>query len=431
MATLIDRCEFRVGDVVDGKYTVENVLGEGSFGKVYKVVDNRASIYALKLLRLWDVHPDIRESLVGRFKMEYETGCIKCDNLVQAFDYGMVGGNPYIVMEFCSGGDLSPLLGHVESRSVKICHDILFGLKALHKYGKVHRDLKPENVLFKTSGVAALTDFGIAGDRNHRMTERNILGRPKQVFGTYAYMPPEQVNRMRGQATVLPTTDIFSFGVLAFQLLTGTFPFGNLDGLSDLPGYQKRAKNGDWNKSLLTKIQDGHLWADVISGCLVPNFRNRIQTVGEVIDKLNRISADDISVRINPQYVSKYSEPEPLKGSLLRILQGEGHGQVFSLESLLGDNSIITIGRDINNRICLEEIYTSYVSRKHCCLETDEKRSYWIIRDGQWNGENCTWIDSSNGTFVNSIPVNKNGYYLTHGDIIAIGGFKLRFEQNK
>lgn len=107
---------------------------------------------------------------------------------------------------------------------VKIAHQVLYGLRALHQCGKVHRDLKPENVLLNKSGTAVLTDFGISGDRNKRMTERNILGKPRQIFGTYAYMPPEQVKRNRGDATVLPTTDIFSFGVMMYQLLTG----GNL-----------------------------------------------------------------------------------------------------------------------------------------------------------------------------------------------------------
>lgn len=74
------------------------------------------------------------------------------------------------------------------------------------------------------------------------MTERNIFGKPNQIFGTYAYMPPEQVNRARGEATVLPTTDIFSFGVLAFQLLTGSLPFGELTNHNELAMYQKRGK---------------------------------------------------------------------------------------------------------------------------------------------------------------------------------------------
>ena len=74
------------------------------------------------------------------------------------------------------------------------------------------------------------------------MTERNIFGKPYQIFGTYAYMPPEQVNR--GKSTVLPTTDIFSFGVVMYQLITGVLPFGKLDDQNDLVRYQKRGAAG-------------------------------------------------------------------------------------------------------------------------------------------------------------------------------------------
>ena len=104
---------------------------------------------------------------------------------MRSLDYGTVGGNPYIVMEYCSGGDLTPYLGSGSSKIPLICQQILIGLHALHTRGKVHRDLKPENVLFKSNGIAALTDFGIAGDRNKRMTERNIFGKPNQIFGTW------------------------------------------------------------------------------------------------------------------------------------------------------------------------------------------------------------------------------------------------------
>jgi serine/threonine protein kinase len=131
--------------------------------------------------------------------------------------------------------------------------------------------------LFKQNGKAALTDFGISGDRTHRMTQRNIFGKPNQIFGTYAYMPPEQVTRARGGATVLPTTDIFSFGVLVFQLLTGQLPFGTLESHNDLAEYQKRGKDGIWNRGLLQNVPNGQQWTRMIEGCLTPDFKERLQ----------------------------------------------------------------------------------------------------------------------------------------------------------
>lgn len=232
---LAQRCDFSIGDQIDSRYWVEGVLGEGTFGKVFSVRDSYGSVYALKLLRLWEVHPDLRQGLVDRFDMEFETGLIKSDYLVHSYSHGIVFGNPYIVMEYCNGGDLVSASEHkngIDFSYVATC--ILKGLRDLHANGKVHRDLKPENVLVKESGIFALTDFGIAGDRNKRMTERNILGKPKQIFGTYAYMPPEQVKPTHRNSTVLPTTDIFSFGVLMYQILTGYLPFGILNDEGDL-----------------------------------------------------------------------------------------------------------------------------------------------------------------------------------------------------
>ena len=206
------RADFKLNDIIAGQYRVEKSLGEGAFGQVYKVTDHTGAVRALKLLRLWDVPSDIRQPLIDRFTMEFKTGQIDSQYLVHSYDYGLTKGNPYIVMEFCPGGDLTKFIGRSSPDLVRYSMQILRGLHDLHVNGKVHRDLKPENVLIRQDGTAVLTDFGICGDRNKRMTERNIFGKPYQIFGTYAYMPPEQVNRARGEATVLPTTDIFSFG---------------------------------------------------------------------------------------------------------------------------------------------------------------------------------------------------------------------------
>ena len=185
-----NRCDFRKGDYIAGKYKVEEVLGEGSFGVVFKVSNENGLVYALKLLRLWEVPPEIREQLIIRFDMEYATGKIPSRYLVQALDHGIIKGNPYIVMEYCPNGDILRLTERRKVDLVAIGRQILYGLKDLHSCGKVHRDLKPENVLIKEDGTIALTDFGISGDRNKRMTERNILGKPTQIF--FVFETPER-----------------------------------------------------------------------------------------------------------------------------------------------------------------------------------------------------------------------------------------------
>ena len=422
---VVDRCDFKAGDSVKGRYTVSKTLGEGSFGKVYLVTDYSGSKYALKLLRLYDVPPDIREPLTKRFVMEFKTGQIKSDNLVQALDYGDVGGNPFIVMEFCPGGDLTPYLGNCGDRAATICQHVLQGLQALHINGKVHRDLKPENVLFKDGGIAALTDFGISGDRNHRMTQRNIFGKANQIFGTYAYMPPEQINR-KGDAMVLPTTDIFSFGALAYQLLTGELPFGTLESHNDLAVYQKRLKDNEWNRLRLDGVRNGQQWRQVIEGCLVPDFKKRLQTAEEVMRLLPQ------HTEMPKPYVpvaQVYEQPRS-SGYFLNVLEGEDYGKRFDLSQFTRQGKrLLTIGRSPENTIVLKSEIDCFVSRQHSTIEVNEQGDEWVLRNGQWNRESRQWMPSRNGTFVNSIEVSPFGYYISPGDIITIGEVKMRFEK--
>ena len=424
---VVDRCDFQPGNVIDGRYSVKKSLGEGSFGAVYLVEDGRGNMYALKLLRLWEVPAEIRQPLMDRFEMEFKTGQIDCDNLVRSLSYGTVGGNPYIVMEYCPGGDLEPLLGKPDSRTPRICQDILVGLNALHDRGKVHRDLKPENVLFKQNGKAALTDFGISGDRTHRMTQRNIFGKPNQIFGTYAYMPPEQATRARGGATVLPTTDIFSFGVLLFQLLTGQLPFGSLESHNDLAEYQKRGKDGIWNRGLLQNVPNGQQWGHVIDGCLKPDFKLRLQTVQEVLRLIPQQGGVPYSEPV--RMVQSYAPQQQTRGFQLRILQGEEYGKTYNLTQMAdAGRKILTIGRQQGNAIKIKSDFSDYMSRFHCTIERDPSSGLWVIRDGQWRNEYRQWQNSSNGTYVNAKPVTSNGFYLKAGDIIAIGDVTMRFE---
>lgn len=421
-----------VGEIINSRYKVVSLLGEGSFGHVFKVTDFSGTIYALKLLHLWDVPSDIRQPLIERFEMEYKTGRINSEYLVHSVDIGYLAGNPYIVMEYCDGGDLCSKLKQDPAMLLKYAREILLGLNDLHRNGKVHRDLKPENVLIKSNGVAALTDFGIAGDRNKRMTERNIFGRPYQVFGTYAYMPPEQVNRARGGSTVLPTTDIFSFGVLLYQMITGKLPFGKLDDQNDLVRYQKRGKTGDWDREALYQVRDGKIWENVLDGCLQPDYKLRLQNVKAVLNLL----PDIVSTHHHPSSILNYATPHDRlvrkadNGFCLRVLQGVDYGNVHNLTTLIKQNGrfLLTIGRGEDNNIQIAEYQSFYTSRYHCTIEMSQDMKTVVIRDGQWSmGERC-WKRSSNGTYVNSTEVSASGQKLEEGDIITVGEVTMRFE---
>lgn len=454
-----ERCDFGKGDYIEERYCVDKVLGEGTFGRVYRVRGVDGKRYAIKLLKLWEVVSPERPGLMRRFDMEYETGKIPSNYLVHSYSKGIVKNNPYIVMEYCPGGDL---LEGIQRSNVNIsvaAAEILYGLRDLHKCGKVHRDLKPENVLLREDSTAVLTDFGISGDQNKRMTERGWLGKPQQLFGTYGYMPPEQVCPPRGgNATVLPTTDIFSFGVMMYQLITGDLPFGRLQSESDLPSYIEHGKRGIWDRDRLRRTPHGKEWEKLIERCLVPDFKSRLQTTDEVLKLVPSIGSISSSEKRYRSISSDMTKPqlEVINGVLLRVMQGEEVGRVYKLDELITSNHMmLTMGRissDIFNNIGIKEVDSCYVSRCHCTLEKNRENGCWVIRDGQWrndcptalrNPDYCkvctaacipserapfSWKRSMNGTYINSSEADSNGFYIQPGDIITIGDVKMRVE---
>jgi len=240
-------------------------------------------------------------------------------------------------------------------------------------------------------------------------------------------MAPEQAKPKNREVTVLPTMDIFAFGVMMYVLITDTFPFGQLNTQNDLVIYLRNAREGRWNEAVLSKYPDGKKFDKVISGCLIPDFRHRLQTVDAVLALMPQ-SADAASY----ENVHNSVQQNIVHGILLRIMQGEEHGTVYKLNDLLrGKSKIITIGYNapsVNNSLSITENYSRYISRKHCTMELGGNNK-WFIRDGQWdksvpNG----WKRSLNGTYVNSTEVSPEGVPVHPGDIITIGDVKLRVE---
>lgn len=451
-ACVAERCCFSAGDYIDDKWKVDSFLGEGTFGQVFRVKDSGGRIYALKLLKLWEIMASERPNLLKRFNREYETGRIQSNYLVHSLHKGNVRGNAYIVMEYCQGGDLHSALKKTHLNLSLIAQHVLLGLKDLHLNGKVHRDLKPENVLLKGEEHAVLTDFGICGDQNNRLTSRGWMGVPQERFGTIAYMPPEQVNPKRGNATVLPTTDIFSFGVMMYELLTGILPFGNLSKESDVPKYVYNGSQGKWDRTLLNNSDNGLAWVPVIEGCLVPDFKQRLQTIDDVLELLPKQKGRQQAQSSSAPHINK----DITHGLQLRIMQGEELGKTYILNNLFnGGSTILSIGRadrDVWNHISIEEKESCYISRQHCTIEKDTSNNMWIIRDGQFRVQcpiglrqegiypcrYCTalchqqqrmsWKQSLNGTYVNSNEVDSSGLIIKPGDIISIGDVKMRVE---
>lgn len=423
------RLNIAEGDVLDDKYTVVRHIGRGSYGDVFMVKDKNETNMALKVLRLWDVPGDMRENLVKRFQREYEAAKMPSDYLIHTLGKGSLQQNPYFVMEYCQNGDLSTLKGKEKKNLPQLIRDVLLGLHILHSEGKVHRDLKPENVLIRDNGKAALTDFGVVGDRKANVSDRTFFGRPKQVFGSPLYMSPEMADRKGGGITYLPTVDLWSLGVMIYELLTdGQFPFGDISDDSDmsvLPKYQECAKRGNWNVARLRSCMYGQQWEPIVRKCLTPDYQNRYQSATAVLRDLEPMIGH-ISGVIGDEHSSRTSSINRLV-----VTQGENIGAVYYLDLLLkGAARMVKIGRSKDNDVTLPDDDGTYLSRHHFTLERSATGRYWTLRDGQWNMELRQWQPSTNGTYLNATPVPSAGpgLHVFTGDIITVGEYKLKIE---
>lgn len=208
-----------------GKYEIRRTLGCGAMGIVYEGWDPSIQRrVAIKTVPLSDAADEDIQEGIARFRREAQAaGRLSHPNIVSIYDYGETRSVAYIVMEYIEGPTLKSVMDARERFAMPqilgIMHDLLAGLAFSHERGVVHRDIKPANLMLTSEDLAKsrikIADFGIARIESSGMT------RVGAVMGTPAYMSPEQFM----SETVDARTDIYSSGVLLYQLLTGERPF--------------------------------------------------------------------------------------------------------------------------------------------------------------------------------------------------------------
>ena len=215
---------FRNGEKFRG-YVVERLLGNGSLGAVYLVRHEiLATIYAMKVL-----FPEVAKEnsdYVKRFLREAKIATrIRHPNLVAVHDcgYDEERGLYYLVMDYISGGDLRQALAFAgrfaPDRAVEVVLQVASALDAAQKYHVVHRDIKPENIMIQPDGLVKLVDLGIAKADD---IKDSLCTEAESVFGTPAYVAPEQAI----DASVVDVrADIYSLGVVLFEMIAGKVPF--------------------------------------------------------------------------------------------------------------------------------------------------------------------------------------------------------------
>jgi serine/threonine protein kinase len=202
-----------------GSYTVQNEIGRGGMGIVYKGYDSSKRPVAIKVLP-----PELASDkiCVERFLREARVAAqLEHPNIIDIYDVGQKNKYYYFVMPCMPGPTLRQLLGDwkrfTPKEALAILGQLADALDYAHSQGLIHRDVKPDNVIFDEKGQAVLTDFGLA-----RIIEGTTLTRTGAIIGTYSYMAPEQAQAQE----VTTSIDQYALGIMAFEMLTGHAPFG-------------------------------------------------------------------------------------------------------------------------------------------------------------------------------------------------------------
>ena len=206
-----------------GKYEITRVAGEGNMGVVYQARDPfEDRDVAIKICRISEDSSGELKKITRKifFNEAHSAGLLKHPNILQVHDAGEEDGQPYIVMEYVEGGETLKSFTQPEKllptkTVVEILYQCSKALDYAHRHGVIHRDIKPTNIMLTADGNVKIADFGVAHNATGDATQ--VMG----VMGSPRYMSPEQVQ----EHELTNKTDLYSLGIVAFELLTGNAPF--------------------------------------------------------------------------------------------------------------------------------------------------------------------------------------------------------------
>ena len=320
------------GSTFAGRYEVMEALGKGGMGRVYRVLDEKIDEeMALKLL-----NPEIAadEKAIKRFKNELKFARrITHRNVCRMHDLNEEEGCFYITMEYVPGDDLKSVIkkrGALPAeKALSIAKQVCEGLTEAHRLSVVHRDLKPSNIMIDKEENARIMDFGIS-----RSLEAKGVTEAGLIIGTPDYMSPEQVEGKEADQR----SDIYSWGVMLYEMVTGRVPFEGDTALS--VALKHKAEEPPDPRELNDKVSDA--LSAVILRCLEKEKENRFQSTGELALELKNIEegepvtlavkkpqipaflAEEEFEEIKPVFVAREQELERLNKFLDRSLSGKG-----------------------------------------------------------------------------------------------------------
>jgi len=266
-----------------GRYEILAELGQGAMGVVYKARDPMLDrVVAIKTVNLTLPKDELAEYEARFYQEAKAAGGLSHRNIVTIYDIGRSERIAYMAMEFLEGDELRKLLQARDpiplSRALEIGAQVAEGLQYAHERQIIHRDIKPANIMVLHDGLVKITDFGIARMRNNEVKTMTgmILGSPK-------YMSPEQVSGKRADTR----SDIFSLGVVIYEMLTGTSPFvaDNIHGVM----YQTMNFNPPAPKTLNPDLPD--VLNFIIAKALAKNLDDRYQKSNDLAHDLREAMA--------------------------------------------------------------------------------------------------------------------------------------------
>src|SRR6202171_5294830 len=270
--------QLQSGSVLANRYEILEQLGVGGMGTVYKARDREVDrLVAIKVIRA-ELAND--SEILSRFKQELILARkVTHKNVIRIFDLGRASGIRFITMEYIEGQDLRSLVKKqgrlTPEQSVTLIQQVCLALDAAHGEGIVHRDLKPQNIMVDAQGRIFVMDFGIA-----RTVGAEGLTMTGAIVGTPEYMSPEQV---KGD-DVDGRSDIFSLGIIFYELLTGKMPFRAETAQRSM--YKRTVERPTPASSEESSVPA--FLSEVVSQCLEIDPSKRFQSAREIWDELDR-----------------------------------------------------------------------------------------------------------------------------------------------